>query len=552
MPEPAASQIARRSPLQQPLRLLLGAAALALAALTVAGHLRSDRHRRAAYEWLAETGVTADTAALEREDDPEVIDLKAARAALGHELAAQGRSEGAPGGGIAGLDGAARRAGAVLRRRPANWEAAFVLGAATYTARSRARDPRLLTAYRDWEAPLEAAARLAPGRRMPARFLAGVYLELWPALSGRKRAIARDLLAETFRDPGELAKLLPAWLEVAADRREAFSLVPDQPATWEAVQAYLGSRGDLLGFRDARERWNRSLIAALRRDLGEADRRRASGDLESARSLYLSVATRARPERRYLDLLEQALDRCPPGPVDREAAAKLAPHLTRAIDRCFDGGCEMAPSTLKRLASLVRDLAPQPAALAALFAGDLAQASLIERRSPGLWNEEWAPYWIAKARALAARGEAEEARGALAEVHHDWQHHPLYWQAKAETAAAARNEGEEAAALAALESLARSAWGAEEWGWRKEVARLELVAPGAATGIEVELAEVPPSGAVLEVRLDGADLGAFAVPAPGAGRPALRLPVPLRPGLHVLEVVSTYGGQVLPGAARLL
>src|SRR6185436_16438354 len=324
MPAPAASppdrQTARPSRFQPLLRLLLGGTALALAGLTLAGHLQADRRRREAYDWLAEAGVTADTAALEREDDPEVIDLKAARAALGHEMAARGRAEGGTRSGLAALDGAARRARGVLRRRPASWEAAFVLGASLYNARSQARDPRLFTAYRDWEAPLEAAARLAPGRRAPARFLAGVYLEIWPALSERKRAIARDLLAETFRDPGELAKLLPAWLEVAQDRREAFSLVPDDPVAWEAAQAYLGSRGDLLGFRDARERWNRSLLAALRRDLGEADRRRASGDLAEARNLYLSIATRARPERRYLDLLEQALDRCPPGPVDRDAA----------------------------------------------------------------------------------------------------------------------------------------------------------------------------------------------------------------------------------------
>lgn len=532
-------------------RVSLGALALALAVLSLTRHLAADRHRQRTYEWLAQAGVTADTAVLEREDDPELIDLRAARAALSNEIAVKPGAERAPEAARAALDEAARRARAVLGARPASWEAAFVLGSATYLTRTMARDPRLFTSYRDWEAPLEAASRLAPGRRAPERMLAGIYLDLWPALSPRKRSIARVLVADTFGDPTDLERLLPAWLEVATDRREAFSVIPDNPAAWEKVQAFLGSRGDLLGFREARLRWNQSLLAALRHDLGEADRRRASGNVEAARGLYLSVATRARPELRYLDLVEQALERCPPGPVDKETAAKLAPHLTRALDRCLDSGCEMKPATLKRLSSFVRDLAPQPAALAALFADDLAQAALIERRSTALWSEDWAPYWIAKARLLAARGDLEEARGALSEVHHDWQRRPLYWQAKADVAASSRNEVEGAAAAAELARLARRQWGAEEWGWRKEVARLELVAAGAAPGIELELAEIPAAGTVLELRLDGAELGAFAVPASGGNLP-LRIPVAIRPGLHVLELTSTYGGQVLPGAARLL
>lgn len=531
-------------------RVAAGALALALAALTASRHFAADRHRRATYEWLAQSGVTADTAALEREDDPELMDLRAARAALSSEISARPGDARAPEAVRSALEGAARRAAKVLRARPASWEAAFVLGAATYLGRSAARDPRLFTAYRDWEAPLEAASRLAPGRRAPGRMLAGIYLDLWPALSPRKRAVTHQLVAETFTDPSDLERLLPAWLAVATDRREAFSVIPDDPASWERVQAYLGTRGDLLGYRESRLRWDRALFARLGRDLGEADRRRASGNLEVARNLYLSVATRARPERRYLDLVEQALDRCPPGPVDKETAARLAPHLDRALDRCLDAGCEIRPETLKRLSTFVRDLAPQPAALAALFAGDLAQASLIERRSSALWTEEWAPYWIAKARYLAAHGNLEQARAALLEVHHDWQRRPLYWQAQADVAVAAGDEAKAAAARAELGRLARAEWGPADWVWRQDVARLEMVAGPPAGGLEFLLADLPPSGIVLEVRLDGADLGAFAVAAAGGGQ-LLRVPAAIASGPHVLEISSTFGGRLLPGATRL-
>ena len=332
----------------------------------------------------------------------------------------------------------ARAAREVLARRPASWEAALVAGAATYLGWSQARDPRLFTAYRQWEAPLETALRLAPSKREPARFLAAAYLEIWPALSPRKRGIARGLLTEVFRRSEDLGRMIDPWLDTAADRREAFAVLPDDPAAWERVEQAYAARGDLPGFAAARQRREASLLARLRRDLLEADRLRDAGRPEEARALYLAVAGGARPEARYLDLLEKALERCPPGPVDSATAARLAPHLARALDRCLFASCELKPATLKRLAHFVRDPAPDQAALASLFAGDLQRASLYERRAEGLGTEPWAPYLITKARALAARGRVDEAREALALVHLSWQGRPLFWQARAEVDAGGR------------------------------------------------------------------------------------------------------------------
>jgi hypothetical protein len=528
----------------------LASGGVAIALLALGLQLAGQRHRNRAYDWLTAAGVSDDAAALEREDDPQLIDLRLARTVLANELAPKPGVEHDPRAAVERLAEAMARSRGVLVHRPASWEGAFVLGASTYLARALGRDPRLFLSYRDWEAPLELSSRLAPGRRNAERMLASIYLEIWPSLSARKRTIARQLLSETFHEPRDLERLLPAWLRVAEDRQEAFSVVPNEPAAWEKVQAILGTQGDLEGFRDARGRWNESLLSALRRDLREADRARAAGNVEGARNLYLSVATRARPESRYLDVVAQALDRCPPGPVDNATTEKLAPHLTRALDRCLAAGCEMEPTTLKRLASLVRDRTPQLAALAALFAGDLTQADLIERRSSGLWSEEWAPYLIAKARILAARGEVENARAALALVHRDWQGRPLYWQAMAEVATAARDERHAAVAREALARLGRSAWGAGDWSWRKEVARLEMVAGAPAQGLAVTFVEVPAAGAVVELRLDGADLGGFALSNGSAAVP-LRVATPVRPGLHVLEMVSTHGGQVLPGTVQI-
>jgi hypothetical protein len=540
------------------LRGSLAAAAVALALVAVSEHQALRASRAAAFAWLADAGVTLDASALSREPDPEGVRLRAAHAVLAAELdparlqaIPPGQAERAARESAGRLAVDAQAAREVLARRPASWEAALVAGAATYLGWSQTRDPRLFTAYRQWEAPLETALRLAPSKREPARFLAAAYLEIWPALSPRKRGIARGLLAGVFRQSEDLNRLIDPWLDTAADRREAFAVVPDDPAAWERVERSYTARGDLQGFAAARQRREASLLAGLRRDLLAADRLRDEGRLDEARALYLSVAEGARPEARYLDLLAKALERCPPGPVDSETAGRLAPHLARALDRCLFASCELQPVALKRLAHFVRDPAPSQAALASLFAGDLPRASLYERRTEGLGTESWAPYLITKARALAARGRVDEAREALSLVHLSWQRRPLFWQAQAELARAAGDPGGVAAAQARLAGLTRRAWTAPDWTWSRGTARLEMMTAAPAAGLAVTLDQAPANGALVGLWLDGAAVGVFTV-RPLTGAPAaLRVAAPLGRGLHVLELEALNGGQVLPGTVEL-
>lgn len=541
----------------QALRTGLALAGIALALATIARDRALRGAREEAFGWLERAGVTRDASALGREPDPERVRLRAARAVLAAELDPRRRQgippERAARESAARMAEAAREAREILARRPASWEAAMVLGGATYLAWSQARDPRLFQDHRRWEAPLEAALRLAPSRREPARFLAAAYLEVWPALSPAKRRTARGMLAEVFRDPEDLGRLVGPWLDTAADRREAFSVLPDDPVVWERVsQAYI-QRGDLDGFAAARERQEETLLARLHRDLLEADRLRARGALAGARALYLSVASRARPEARYLGLVEQALERCPPGPVGGDTAARLEPHLERALERCQLTGCDLKPASLKRLARFVHDLAPPDAALAALFSDDLPRAALYERRTEGLGTEPWAAYLVAKARLLASRERTDEAREALALVHPAWRNRALFWQASAEVAVAAGDPGKAAAARERLAELSRRSWPATAWTWRGGVARLEMVLAEPAPGLAVALDEVPANGSVVELRLDGAALAGFPVrPAPDAGRlPTLRAVTPLRRGIHILEVTTRDGGRVLPGGVEL-
>jgi hypothetical protein len=536
-------------------RAAFAVAGLALAFGTLSEHRALKAAREDAFSWLARAGVTLDASALGREPDPERVRLRAARAVLAAELD-PARHQGLPPERAARetaqrMEEAARVGREVLARRPANWEAALVQGAATYLGRARVRDPRLFTAYRDWEAPLETALRLAPARREPVRFLAAAYLESWPALSPRKRQIAQDLLAEVMRDRENLDRLLDLWLDTAASRGEAFSVLPEDPAVWERMAAAYARRGDLQGYAAARGQQEEALLATLRRDLLAADRLRGEGRVDEARDLYLSVAVRARPEARYLDLIERALERCPPGPVDRQTAERLAPHLERALERCLIAGCEIQPVALKRLSRFVREPSPPQAALASLFADDLQRAEVYERRSQGLGTEPWAPYLLAKARGLAARGRVDEAREALSLVHLSWQRRPLYWQARWEVARAAGDPQGAAEAQARLAASARRSWTATEWIWRRGAARLEMVLGAPAAGLAVTLDQVPANGAFVELWIDGAAVGAFPVRPAAGTAPVLFAPVSLGRGIHVLEVFSLEGGQVLPGNVEI-
>jgi hypothetical protein len=247
----------------------------------------------------------------------------------------------------------------------------------------------------------------------------------------------------------------------------------------------------------------------------------------------------------------QALERCPPGPVDGATAARLAPQLTRALDRCLFAACDLPPAALKRLSHFVRDPAPAQAALASLFAGDLPRASLYERRTEGLGTEPWAPYLITKARELAAHGKVDDARQALSLVHVSWQDKPLYRQAQIEVARAGGDSRGGAEAGTRLAALARRAWEPQDWTWSRGTARLEMLAGAPAAGLAVALDKVPANGSLVELRLDGVAVGQFQVRPVGGSVPALQLARPLRSGLHVLELDSLDGGQVLPGKVEL-
>jgi hypothetical protein len=554
MPTPAAAD--QRAPARLArtgLRAAIAVTALALALVPIWRQRTLAARQEEMAAWLGGGGVPVPRE-LEHEPDAGRVDLRAARAALAAELEPARHADLPPAekareraDGAVRLEAAARLAGGALAERPVAWEAAMVMGAATYLSWSQTQNIQLFTDAVHWEAPLETAIRLAPGRPDAARLLAGAYLEVWPFLSERKRARERQLLANVFADPGSFAGLIGPWLAVAPSREEAFAVVPPDPEAWTKLQQVYAQQLDWPGFCAAREHWDRALQSHLSARLGTAEERRAGGDGGEARDMFLEVATEARPGWRYLGLLSRALESCPPGSVDRHTAERLAKHLHWSLERCRLEHCPLSPAAMRRLAGFCRDLDPRTDAMAALVTGDLPRAEVLERTYATPWSEEWAPYRLLKAKVLAERGRGLEAEGALAGVPRSWLDRPSYWLVRAALSRGATDANTEATAGRELTRLAAREWPATAWNFDGGVARLELLAAAGATGLALKVDVAPPLGAVAEVRLDESILGTFPVAA-GA---TLALSTPVTPGLHLLEFESVAGGACLPGAVRL-
>jgi hypothetical protein len=545
---PAAGQGARRRHLV--FRSGVAALALALALVPIFRQRALAARQERIAAWLSSAGVVVPRE-LEHEPDPGRVDLRAARASLAAELdparhadlppaeEARQRAEGA-----ARLDETVRLAAASLVERPAAWEAAMVMGTATYLSWSTARDPRLVASAASWERPLEAAIALAPGRQDASRLLATAYLEIWKWLSPAKRQRERQLLARAFADPPVFASLVGPWLATASSREEAFAVVPEAPDAWTRLQQIYAEQADWQGFCAARVRWDLALQKRLADRLAQAEAQRAVG---GAREVFLQVAADARPGRRYLGLLSRAVEDCPPGSVDRRTAERLLKHLAWSLERCRLDHCPLPARAMHRLAGFCRDLDPRTDAMAALVTGDLPRAEVLERTYATAWTEDWAAYWLLKVKLLAERGPGTEVEAALAAVPTSWRNRPSYWQMRAAAAQAADAAAARGEAARELARLAAREWPAAAWHFDGGLSRLELLAAAGAPGIEVAMAAVPPRGAAVEVRLDESILGTF----PVAAGTTLALRAPVAPGLHLLEVEAVAGGTVLPGAVRL-
>jgi hypothetical protein len=433
-----------------------------------------------------------------------------------------------------------------LVRIPAAWEAAMILGSTTNRIWSIHGDPRLVTERSVWESPLQAAARLAPGQDEPLGPLAVAWLETWPLVPPEGHAEARDTLRRAFADPGTFRRCAPMWLVAAADREEAFSLVPDSPSGWSVVEDVEKAREDWDGFSVARRRRDEAAgrLAELR--VREAADRLRGGDPTGARSVALSVVGDLPPDRRFVPVLRAALAQCPPGPISGSPPA-IRRWVDLALDGFIRGETWVPPDLVARLAASAGDLPAAVAAVAALASGDLSGAEVIERRAEADVTEAWAPYWLAKARVLARAHRTAEGIAALRRVNRSWAVSLPVIEARVAVAEASGDANAVSSAVAELDGAAAASWRITDWVWRGGAARLDLCAVRDAPGFDLTLDSFPPRGTVVEVRLDGAPVAL----APALDREGLSVSAAISKGAHLVEVTTIAGGRVVPGDLTL-
>ena len=519
-----------------------------MAILSVAWATAWAQHRRGLLDVVEQAGLgdAPSVRRIEREPTPHHADLLTARALVYHLLASSDEEERRR--LVSQLPAARDMAAAALSAQPNSWQAAMLLGTATYLERSIGRDERLYTEASAWEAPLAKAVRDASGHPEPRRLLATAYLETWHALSAEKKEQARELIRQVFaEDLRAFEALSPAWFGLGLSLEESLAIVPDDPPAWQALQNSFARSKRWDAFVVAYSRRLDALEKQLEQRRDEAELRLRFGDYFDSRSMFLKLLTEAPPSARFLPLVSRSLELYPPGLHGFKAVDSLQGWVDWALELAHLDIETLSPQAAGRLLDALAEPKPEVAARLALLAEDPYQAQRFERLAQPLTLVSWAPYVIAKAKRQASEGDGLGARESLAQVGLAAREELSYLIADRLAASAVGDLPAEAEARARLEEERRRSWQTLEWRWRRGRATLPLLPRGEADGLEIDIANVSREGAVVEVRWDGGTVALRTV-WPGD---TLRLTLPIDTRPHLLELRPLAGGNVTPGAVRL-
>ncbi|HVS62098.1 MAG TPA: hypothetical protein VMT85_01215 [Thermoanaerobaculia bacterium] len=430
---------------------------------------------------------------------------------------------------------------AALRDRPADADAAALLGASTYLMRSLDRDRRLFTESVQWEAPLERAIELAPGSNRASEFLAMAYLDVWSALSERKREIAIDLLRNAFSEAETFRRLIPAWLRLAPDLETALSVVPDDPFAWQDLSRVLAREQRIAELVVVEQIRREKLVEDIEIRLSEAARRLAAARPREARLLHLGVLKEAGVDGLFAPQVGRVLGTLPPGPVDAATASRLRSWLDWTLELCLLEPCPFPPEVIRRLDVLSGNESNALRAAAALAADDLVEGERLLRlqgASTTTRGVEWAPYRLLAARRYRERGDFDAAARQLDAVHRDWREHPVAEREARRLIEAQRGPPRRPVAAAPPRT---QRW--ESWRWTRADQRSKMIVEALSTGgLHLEVLPEQGPSAVLSLAIDG---GAPRLVGAEPGR-RLESGAVLTPGLHLLEVTRVAGGEVRP------
>lgn len=436
-----------------------------------------------------------------------------------------------------------------LDNDPSSWQAPMLIGASTYLEHSLSRDRRLYTEAASWEVPLTKATERAAGHPEPRRLLATAYLETWFGLSESKKAMARDLLAQVFRDDlRAFEALLPSWLGLRLSPEETFSVVPENAAAWRILEK---------GY-EAQKRWGLFLIVharhldAVEKQLEaqrlEAEQRVKLGDFFNGRSRFLQVIAGAPPSQRFAPMVNQVLEAYPPGLHGHSILGPLRAWLDWALELGQLGQKPIPPAQLRQLIDAVGELDRPKAALAACLAEDFYQAERFEKLAQPLAQEAWAPYLVAKARVALAQNDLGNANEALSQVIGNYRRHPSYLLTELEAARSSGDGTRADIARAAINETAALRWNSFAW---KQPGRpvLEILPAETAPGFAFEVLKAPSEGAVIKVFLDGRAV----VTIPVRRGDVVKVPVVVEAlKAHRIEIHFVAGGTIHAGDLWLL
>ncbi len=432
---------------------------------------------------------------------------------------------------------------------PGSWQALMLIGASTYLERSLNRDRRLYTEAAAWEIPLSKATERAAGHPEPRRLLATAYLETWFGLSDSKQAIAKDLLAQVFRDDlRAFEALLPAWLGLRLSPEETFSVVPENAGAWRILEKGYEEQKRWGMFLTVHGRYLDALESQLEAQRQNAEQRVRLGDFFHGRSRYLQVIAGAPPSQRFAPLVNRVLEAYPPGLHGHSILGPLRAWLDWAIEQGQLGRKPIPPAQLRQLIDAVGELPHAKAALASSLAEDFYQAERFEKLAQPLSQEEWAPYLVVKARASLAENDLAGANEALSLVVGDYRRHPSYLLTELEAARASGDSVRLDIVRAAITQTASRRWSSAQWQ-RTSKSFLEILPAQSSPGFAFEVPKAPTGGAVIEVFLNGRAV----ITSPVYRGDVVRVPVAIPADeAHRIEIRFVAGGTIQPGDLWLL
>lgn len=313
------------------------------------------------------------------------------------------------------LDVAEQLGHAILETRPSSWRASTAIGAAIYLRRSLRRDEQLVRSYRDWEAPLLRARRIAPNRSEPARFLTMAYLELWPVVTAEKRELTRSMLASSLRDRNTYLATIEAWLQVAGDELETIDLLPQSAWLLGDLRKRLLRRGHLALALESHRRWAVATAEEADAAIEVARAASARGDHTRAAKLLIAELNGLPAQLRWLPLAERLLASVPSGQLRREGPIAHR-WFDFELEQCLRSACRLSEGFVGRILP-VSGRGTRDQLVAALSNGDDAEMARWEAEIPpeARCSEPFARYWLAKATQASRSGDLGTARKAATE-----------------------------------------------------------------------------------------------------------------------------------------